>query len=93
MAYHRVLKLDKIPSNIDIFGSRRMDDEPAQKYKGCRFLVLVYAHYYRGDPDEEYLAEFDGIDTFTELDYDLDCYALRSDYPSFVGQEKFKKGY
>ncbi len=89
----RTIYRNNIPSNIDIFGSRRMDDEPANKYKGCRFLVLVYAHYCRGDPDDEYLAMFDGIDTFTELDYDLEKIELRSKYPPFVGQEKFQKGY
>jgi len=85
------IKLDRIPPNIDIFGSRRAIDNP-KEHKDKKFLVLVYASYYRGAPEDEYLAIFDGINTFSKLDYNLEDIKLRSKYPTFVGQEKFQKG-
>jgi len=89
-------------TNITIFASGCLIDNPAINYKNKRFLLLeetptryIYAPsgVLVGKVDgivlNEALYEFDGAKTFKKLDINLDRIGKRSLYPSFVGQERF----
>lgn len=91
-------------TNITIFASGCLKDNPATEYKNKKFLILeetptryiyapsgVLAGKVGGVVLDEALYEFDGVNTFTRLNINLESIGKRSQYPSFVGQERFKK--
>lgn len=97
-----ILNIHQLPNNYMVFGGGDIIDNP-QYYK--KHMVLVWQtnspavyHYGTGGQlvcmmggvvKEEQLYSFDGYFTLTLIPLNLP--ESRRDYPSFVGQNKFKK--
>ena len=96
-----ILNIHQLPNNYTVFGGGDIIDNP-QYYKNYRVLVwratpTMYRYGTSGQLvcktggviKEEQLYSFDGYSTLTILPLELPN--SRRDYPSFVGQNKFKK--
>jgi len=61
-------------------------------HKDKKLLVLVYVIYNKGFLENEFLALFNGINTFSTLEWNLKDIQLKSNYSTFRGQEEFGIG-
>ena len=95
-----ILNIHQLPNNYTVFGGGDIIDNPRyyKKYKVLVWVATPAVYHYgtmgqlmgkTGDViKEEQLYLFDGCSTLTLIPLNLPN--SRGDYPSFVGQDKFK---